>query len=660
MASSGWLGEQFLVQRSSNISYYGNVYISSISRGTSSVTISGTIRLTSKGTSGYKGYYNYGVQADPSGTGGWVTLLGNNEYLSNGSSKDVSFNTTIDVSSSATSVTLGVRYCAWYNSAHTSTYWDVTKNWTVSFDPGTQAPSGLSAQFVSCTDTTVTLDVDVGNYGTPASASGRYVEGAILGSSSYGAPYRYAQASNTSSARLTITNSNSGSLTITPNTEYHYGVYANNTSASSNVVASDTFVTLPAYITNVNAVHTGGGVVNIAVAHAAEGSALTVYTEYSWDGETWTAVSDTFNVTISSRRPIYIRRTSDAGETPTYTLSIAPNNGPQMYGSVSNQAKNLSPVYATFGNYFDNRHVLTGRESYVSTDVLGDQITVTKVSSGSSGYMWVAYPIDATDELINKQVILSGELITSGNFTSGPRLWWLNSANTNILSGPVASIEYIGNSGKFSVTGTIPARPSNAGKLALLLYSNTASAAQGAYTVYNNVELKANVKNIFNYMRSSYPSTKGGVTVSRADDGTFTATGVLSTNYQVWGAYDITDQLEDGVAYTFSQTNNTSGKFYMQMPAHKRDGSGTTYYNIASGTKQTIVVDKTTYDKYTVQIQTGTTSQWGTSSQTITQKFQLEKGKDATAFAPFVDTKTRKLKKVYGSVDGRAKLIYKE
>ena len=168
------------------------------------------------------------------------------------------------------------------------------------------------------------------------------------------------------------------------------------------------------------------------------------------------------------------------------------------------------------------------------------------------------------------------------------------------------------------------------------------------------------LKNIFNYLKSNYPSTKGGVTVSRADDGTFTATGVLSTNYQVWGAYDITDQLEDGVAYTFSQTNNTSGKFYMQMPAHKRDGSGTTYYNISGATKQTIVIDKTTYDKYTVQIQTGTTAQWGTSSQTITQKFQLEKGKDATAFAPFVDTKTHKLKKIYGSVDGRAKLIYEE
>lgn len=539
MASSGWLGEQFIVQRSNNISYYGNVYISSVSRGNTSVTISGTIRFLSKGTSGYSGYYNYGVQADPDGDGGWVTLLGNNESLKNGNYKDVSFNTTINVSSSATSVSMGIKFCAWYNSAHTSTYWDVTKNWTVSFDPGTQAPSGLSAQFVSCTDTAVTLDVDVGNYGTPASASGRYVEGAVLSSSSYSGTYRYKQASNTSSARLIITNSDSGALTITPNTEYHYGVYANNTSASSSAVASDTFVTLPAYITSVNAVHTGGGVVNIAVAHAAEGSALTVYTEYSWDGETWTAVSDTFNVTVSSRRPIYIRRTSDAGETPIYMLSIAPNNGPQIYGSVSNQAKNLSPVYATFGNYFDGRHYVP--RSGVGVDILGDQITITKTSSGSGTWTYVFFLIDATDELIGKEVTISGKFSTSGSFGSGPRLFWMR-ANETWLS-LVDGMEYqaTGTDKEFSITGTIPARPTDAVKLGLGLYTNWGtSVSQGAYTVYNNVELKANVKN---QLRMSTSGTKtdsgsGSTWVLNKDNGTITMTRTVDT-YQ-GGAVNIT------------------------------------------------------------------------------------------------------------------------
>lgn len=661
MASSGWQGEQFLTQRSSNISYYGNLYISSIARSGTNVTINGTIRLTSKGTSGSSGYYNYGVQADPDGSGGWVTLLGNSESLRNGNSKDVGFSTTVsNVSTSATTLSFGVRYCAWHNSAHSSTYWDVTKSWTVSFDPGTQAPSGLSAQFVSCTDTTATLDVDVGNYGTPASASGRYVEGAVLGSSSYGGTYRYAQASNASSARLVITNSSSGTLTITPNTEYHYGVYANNTSASSSAVASDTFITLPAYITGVNAVHTGGGVVNIAVSHAAEGSALTVYTEYSWDGETWTIASDTFNVTISSKRIIYIRRSSDAGVTPTYTLFITPNNGPQIYGSVNNQAKNLSPVYATFGNYFDGRHYL--ERSNASVDILGDQITITKTSSGSGSWTYIFFLIDSTDELINKEVTLSGKFSTSGSFTSGPRLFWMKSNNVEWLS-LVDGMEYqaTGADKKFSITGTIPARPSGAGKLGLALYANgSTSSPQGSYTIYNNVELKANVKNIFNYI--GVKSSVGGLTPSQSADGTITVTGTLSSNYQHITSTDrnITNILEDGVKYTISAANTYTPDLAIEIRAKKTGESAYSYWNTRGQQSSTFTVDKTTYEKYEVYAITSTTASWGTSSKTVSNKFQLEKGGTATSFAPFVDTKTHKLKKIYGSVDGRAKLIYEE
>ena len=663
MASSGWQGEQFLTQRSSNISYYGNLYISSISRSGTNITINGTIRLTSKGTSGHSGYYNYGVQADPDGSGGWGTLLGNSESLRNGNSKDVGFSTTVsNVSTSATTLSFGVRYCAWYNSGHTSTYWDVTKTWSLSLSGGSSSPSGLSAQFVSATEDTVTLDISVGDYGNPASANNRYIEGAVLGSTTYGPPYFCEKVYNASSGRVTITNNSSTygtPMTIEPNTEYHIGIYANNTSVSASKVMSETCVTAPASITAATATYTGNNTVNIAVAHGSEGSAQTVYTEYSWDNENWVQVSSPFNVTVTSRKIIFLRRINDTGSTPVYSMEVAPTNGNRIYGSVSGLSKNLSPLYASFGNYFDSHHWLP-RNSYASVDISGNDITITKVSSGSGTMNYIFFLIDATDEIINKEVTISGDFITGGSYTSGPRLFWMKSDNVNWLS-LVSGMEYGATGAQhFSLTGTIPSRPSGAGKLGLGLYSNQNTAAQGAYTIYRNVELKANVKNMFNYLKSNYPSTKGGVTVSRADDGTFTATGILSTNYQVWGAYDITDQLEDGCTYTFSQTNNTSGKFYMQMPAHKRDGSGTTYYNIGWATQTSFVVDKTTYDKYTVQFQTGTTSQWGTTSQTITQKFQLEKGGTATSFAPFVDTKTHKLKKVYGSVDGRAKLIYQE
>lgn len=347
-------------------------------------------------------------------------------------------------------------------------------------------------------------------------------------------------------------------------------------------------------------------------------------------------------------------------EIKTVTLANTPDAA--LYGSVNNLSKSLHPLYATFGNYFDGHHVLTGRESSVSTDISGEDITLTKVSSGSGTYHWVAYPIDMTDELINKQVTLTGEFKTSGNFTSGPRLWWLNSANTNILSGPVASIEYIGNSGKFSVSGTIPARPSGAGKLALLLYSNIASAAQGVYTIYRNVELKANVKNIFNYISAFNSNTSHGLTASMATDGTITYTGTLDTNsYRATNYVDITNYLDDGATYVLSKTNYTNGdKMILEVDGLKAGSSSHTYW--ASRTAQaTFTVDKTTYQKYTVGIcaKASTTSGWD-ESLTIASKYQLEKGDTATSFAPFVDTKTHKLKKVYGSVDGRSKLIYCE
>lgn len=658
MASSGWLGEQFIVQRSSNISYYGNLYISSITRSGTNVTVSGKIRFTAKGTSSYSSYYNYGVQADPAGSQGFITILGNNVSISNGSNKDVGFSTTVsNVAATATSMSFGVRYVAWLNSGHTSSYWDVTKNWTIHFESGGTAPSGLSATISSYTDTSATINVSIASYGTPASSGGRYIEAAVFTGTTYGGTYRYKKSYHNTYETLTVDNMSEGSLVITPNTQYHYGCYANNTSLSANVVAPDTFVTLPAYITGITAIHTGGGVMNIATQHASEGSALTVYTEYSWDGVTWTTVSDPFNVTITGPKTIYVRRFSDSGKTPVYRATITPSNGAQLYGSVSGLSKNLSPLYASFGNYFDGHHVLP-RSSYASVDISGNDITITKVSSGSSDYNWVAYPIDATDELINKQVTLSGEFTTSGNFTSGPRLWWLNSANTNILSGPVASIEYIGNSGKFSVSGTIPARPSGAGKLALLLYSNIASAAQGVYTVYNNVELKANVKNMFNYLS---PRSVGGLTTTLAADGTLTVTGVLSANYQsIVQHIIITDLLDDGAKYTLSSANGVTADLCLELRGRKTGTTTYSYWNTRGSASTTVTIDKTTYDQYAICVVTSTTTSWGTSSKTVSNKFQLEKGPSATSFAPFVDTKTHKLKKIYGSVDGRAKLIYEE
>lgn len=526
---------------------------------------------------------------------------------------------------------------------------------------GGSAPTGLAVDLLGFTDTSARLRGHVDSYGSPSIADGRYVEVAVLGSSSYGSPYRYMKKYNDGDIN-TIVNNDSITwdpiLNIQGNTSYHYGVYATNTSLSSSMVAPATFVTLPSYIIDLNAINTGGGTMNVAVVHGAEGNALTVYTEYSWDGENWTTVSDPFNVTITEPKVIYVRRFSDAGETPVFSKLLVPNNGKALYGSVNSHSKSLSPVYATFGNYFDGRHYL--ERSNASVDINGDQVTITKTSSGSGSWTYIFFLIDSTDELINKEVTLSGEFSTSGSFTSGPRLFWMKSDNVNWLS-LVDGMEYqaTGAGKKFSITGTIPARPSGAGKLGLGLYANgSTSSPQGSYTVYNNVELKANVKNMFNYLS---PRSVGGLTTTLATDGTLTVTGVLSANYQsIVQHIIITDLLDDGAKYTLSSANGATADLCLELRGRKTGTTTYSYWNTRGSASTTVTIDKTTYDQYAICVVTSTTASWGTSSKTVSNKFQLEKGPSATSFAPFVDTKTHKLKKIYGSVGGRAKLIYDE
>lgn len=524
---------------------------------------------------------------------------------------------------------------------------------------GGSAPTGLAVDLLGFTDTTVRLKGHVDGYGSPASANNRFVEVSVLGSTTYGPPYRYMKAYNVNDIDITVDNN---SLTwgenicnITGNTTYHYGVYADNTSLTSSMIAPATFVTLPAYIIDLNVVSTGGGTVNVAVVHGAEGNALTVYTEYSWDGENWTTVSDPFNVTITEPKTIYVRRFSDAGETPVFSKLLIPNNGKALYGSVNSHSKSLSPVYATFGNYFDGHRYLARTDR--SVDVYGDNVTITKVSSGSGGWQWVAFPIDATDEIINKQITITGEMYTSSPENSMIDLYWLNTAGTNYVS-QVSGFQFTGHDDKFTITGTVPSRPSNAGNLCIMLYSNKESQPQGTYTVFRNVELKANVKNMFNYLS---PRSVGGLTTTLATDGTLTVTGVLSANYQsIVQHIIITDLLDDGAKYTLSSANGVTADLCLELRGRKTGTTTYSYWNTRGSASTTVTIDKTTYDQYAICVVTSTTASWGTSSKTVSNKFQLEKGPSATSFAPFVDTKTHKLKKIYGSVGGRAKLIYDE
>ena len=212
------------------------------------------------------------------------------------------------------------------------------------------APSGLNVTISSVQDTGATMRVTLSSYGTPSSEANRYIEASIMGQSTYGGKYRYGTATAKTSATIRVNNksktNSSNPLTIVPNTQYWYGAYATNTVMSTSTVKG-TFITLPAYISDVKVNDTGGGNVTVSVVHASEGTATTAYTEYSYNKTDWTVTKDTFRLTVHKATTIYIRRRNSTGTTPVRTVSIVPATMVKLYGSVNNQAKEIRKLYGS-------------------------------------------------------------------------------------------------------------------------------------------------------------------------------------------------------------------------------------------------------------------------------------------------------------------------
>ena len=215
---------------------------------------------------------------------------------------------------------------------------------------GAVAPSGLNVTLSSVQDTGATMRVTLNSYGTPSSEANRYIEASIMGQSTYGGKYRYGTSKAKTSATITVNNNSSTNssnpLTIVPNTQYWYGAYATNTVMSTSMVKG-TFITLPAYISDVAVNDVGSGNVTVSVVHASEGTATTAYTEYSYNQTDWTTVQDTFSLTVHVATTIYVRRRNSTGTTPVRTVSIVPATTVKLYGSVNNQAKEIRKLYGS-------------------------------------------------------------------------------------------------------------------------------------------------------------------------------------------------------------------------------------------------------------------------------------------------------------------------
>lgn len=144
--------------------------------------------------------------------------------------------------------------------------------------------------------------------------------------------------------------------------------------------------------------------------------------------------------------------------------------------------------------------------------------------------------------------------------------------------------------------------------------------------------------NLFDYI-TSLVASGSGLTNTLNEDGSITTVGIPTANYsKVCNNVDIIDELEDEETYTILQGTKQTGLLYMAVAARKADGTYTYLSNSSNG-KLTFKVDKTTYKKYLISVQSGTTANWGTSSRTITNTYMLCKGSGDKNFEPYTGGK---------------------
>ena len=356
MATSGWQNEQLILSRtfSSHLALYGNISISSSTHTGTNLRVVGAIALCPRQNGGYGTCtYGYAQYVTPEGGSQMQIVAANTRMVTPGhpnyahTDYRVDFDVTLTgVAATATSRNFTVNF---YNPSGQYGY-NKNLTWTLYFDKSGTTPSGLDVTLASVQDTGATMNVALSSYGTPSSEVNRYIEAAIMGQSTYGGKYRYDIATAKTNAKITVNNgsrtNSSNPLTIVPNTQYWYGAYATNTVMSTSMVKG-TFITLPAYISDVVVNDTGGSNVTVSVVHASEGTATTAYTEYSYNQTDWTTVQDTFNLTVHSATTIYVRRRNSTGTTPVRTVSIVPATTVKLYGSVNNKAKEIRKLYGS-------------------------------------------------------------------------------------------------------------------------------------------------------------------------------------------------------------------------------------------------------------------------------------------------------------------------
>lgn len=418
MAVPGWQGKQDLYVRSSYITYYGELYISSITRSGTDVTVSGKVAFGSRGTSGYSSSYVYGVQEKPQ-NGSWTKILGNNTSLSNGSYKESSFTVTVpNVSTSATSMSFSVDYKACYNSACSSTYWSKTVSWTL---PIPVAPSGLGVDSItSGWDTnnnraTISARAYLSSYGSGGTMKSLSLL-ALTQSYVAGLPHRYANiTSGATSYTFTLSNGSScsgaGCIDIKGASDYYLGVFADNGPSQSRYPYPNKVYTQPSPLASLTYSQSQGAT-NVTVSFTATGgssslngsnnvttqyrystnggSSYTSWTSISGTATAWTAKSGSFTCDYGASVVIQARQVYQGQYSATKQVSFTATTGTAPSGgsvSITGSTWNTVSLSASGVNYGDPSSI-SGRALAIGVHAVNDnttkrQGTVSNATSGS-------------------------------------------------------------------------------------------------------------------------------------------------------------------------------------------------------------------------------------------------------------------------------------
>lgn len=219
------------------------------------------------------------------------------------------------ITKSLTGLTAGTAYTASVYFSNTSgNSGTVTSSSVTTY----KVPQGLTATVTDKYSNGAKLTIGVSNYGTPASTSGRYLQGVISANNTISSDDWWSAAqTNVTSATVTITNTN-----IKPNTTYYYGTYAYNTKVGTNAVAGS-FVTLPAAPSAASLTVTGETTATLSITAPTMGSASTMTAYYKLNSGSYVSAG-----TITSGSTITKSLTGlTAGTNYTATVKITNSSG---------------------------------------------------------------------------------------------------------------------------------------------------------------------------------------------------------------------------------------------------------------------------------------------------------------------------------------------